>query len=159
MAGSLVLLTGCGSVVTGTPRAEGSYGGSDSQEFANVLQECEAVTDEQIAGAVGADAVGRGFFGAICRWDGIGAAGPIKITFNWFETGTLDHERAAFEHLGYVVAKIDINGSGGYEVRQPADPQSCGVSASAPAGECSGGGSPSHKAARIRATRRQSSAL
>ncbi|XGU19650.1 DUF3558 family protein [Rhodococcus sp. 3Y1] len=80
LAGSLVLLTGCGSVVTGTPRAEGSYGGSDSQEFANVLQECEAVTDEQIAGAVGADAVGRGFFGAICRWDGIGTAGPIKIT-------------------------------------------------------------------------------
>lgn len=158
LAGSLVLLTGCGSVVTGTPRAEGGYGGSDSQEFANVLQECEAVTDEQIAGAVGADAVGRGFFGAICRWDGIGAAGPIKITFNWFETGTLDHERAAFEHLGYVVAKIDINGSGGYEVRQPADPQSCGVSASAPAGECSGGGSPSRRAARIRARPRQSSA-
>ncbi|MBT2265138.1 MULTISPECIES: DUF3558 domain-containing protein [Rhodococcus erythropolis group] len=157
LAGALVLLSGCGSVVTGTPRAEGSYGGSDSQEFANVLQECEAVTDEQIAGAVGADAVGRGFFGAICRWDGIGAAGPIKITFNWFETGTLDHERAAFEHLGYVVAKIDINGSGGYQVRQPADPQSCGVSASAPAGgvfgwwvtEPQGGADPCEAAAKL----------
>ncbi len=159
LAGSLVLLTGCGSVVTGTPRAEGSYGGSDSQEFANVLQECEAVTDEQIAGAVGADAVGRGFFGAICRWDGIGAAGPIKITFNWFETGTLDHERAAFEHLGYVVAKIDNH----RQWRVPGSPagrsaELRGERERTGRGECSVGGSPSRRAARIRAKLRQSSA-
>ncbi|MGC0365348.1 hypothetical protein ABH922_003332 [Rhodococcus sp. 27YEA15] len=134
LAGSLLLLSGCSSVTAGTPRPVGDLGSGGSEQFADVLQECEAVGDEQIAEAVGADAVGRGFFGAICRWDGIGVAGPIKVTFNWFETGTLEHERAAFEHLGYAVAVIDVSGRSVFQVRQPADPASCGVTAGAPAG-------------------------
>ncbi|OYD68876.1 DUF3558 domain-containing protein [Rhodococcus sp. OK302] len=134
LAASLALLTGCGSVVTGKPQAEGAYGGSGSQQFADILKECEAVTNPQIASAVGADAVERGFFGAICRWDGVSPAGPVKVTFNWFETGTADHELAAFEYLGYAVEKISVKGSAAYLVRQPADPQSCGLTAGAPAG-------------------------
>ncbi|MFE4499017.1 DUF3558 domain-containing protein [Rhodococcus sp. NPDC056743] len=134
LGASLILLTGCGSTVTGTPLAEGGYQGSGSEKFANVLQECEAVSDPQIAAAIGADGVERGFYGAICRWDGVGAAGPVHVTFNWFETGTTDHEVAAFEHLGYVVEKITVKGSDAYLVRQPADPQSCGITAGAPAG-------------------------
>lgn len=133
-AASLALLTGCGSAVPGTPLPEGSNQGSSDHNFAGILQECEAVTDPQIASAVAADVVERGFFGAICRWDGVGAAGPIKVTFNWFETGDVDHELAAFEHLGYVVETITVKGSAVYLVRMPADPQSCGVTAGAPAG-------------------------
>lgn len=156
LAASL-LLAGCGSTVAGSPRAAGSFGGSDSQEFANVLQECEAVADEQIAGAVGADAVARGFFGAICRWDGVAAAGPVKVTFDWFETGGLDHERAAFEHLGYAAEKIELHGSVAFQVRQPSDPLSCGVTAASPTGgvfgwwvrEPAGGADPCDAAAKL----------
>lgn len=131
---ALSLVTGCGSAVTGTPKPEGSYSGSANHDFAGILQECEAVTEPQIADAVAADAIARGFFGAICRWDGVGVTGSISVTFNWFETGTTDHEVVAFDHLGYVVEKISVKGSAAYVVRQPADPQSCGVTAGAPAG-------------------------
>lgn len=134
IAVSVALLAGCSTSVSGTPMAAGSYGGSKGEDFANVLQECEAVTDEQIAGVVAADAIARGFFGAICRWDGIGSSGPIKVTFNWFETGSLGNERTAFESLGYAVEKIETKGGGGYLVRQPNDPRSCGVTAGAPNG-------------------------
>lgn len=124
------LLTGCTRTVDGRAVPEGIGGGAGA-EFTRLLTECDAVADEKIAEAVGADYVLRGFFGAICRWDGEGPTGVVKITFNWFETGSLDHERAAGEGLGYEVENTTVEGRRALQMRRPGDPLSCGVSSGA----------------------------
>lgn len=133
-ASAVTMLTACGSTIEGTPRAEGSYEGGSVElgKFAKLLEECNAVTEDKIAEVVGADAIVRGFFGAICRWDAIGASGTTKVTFNWFETGSLDAERTASEKLGYTVKDITVQGRRALLVRQPADPGSCNVTAGSP---------------------------
>lgn len=124
-------IAGCGSSIEGSPRPEGSFTG-DTEKFTALLEECNAVTDEQIAEAVGADAIERGFFGAICRWDALGTNGPVKVTFNWFETGSLDTERKTGEELGYAVESATIQGRKAVVMRPPADPGACGVTVGSP---------------------------
>ena len=127
---ALLLLTGCGQTIEGTPRAAGIEAGSD--QFRSLLQECNAVSDDQIAQVVGGSQIARGFFGAICRWDVAGPTGAVKVTFNWFESGSLDAERAANEGLGYQVEDSTVSSRRAIVIRQPDDPSSCGVAAGSP---------------------------
>ena len=129
-ASTLLLVAGCAQTVEGTARPA-SFAGSGGQEFTELLTECDAVSDDQIAETTGADAIERGFFGAICRWDLVGSAGTVKVTFNWFESGTLAAERAADEKMMYTVTDTTVQGRKAIQAQRPNDPDSCGVSAGA----------------------------
>ncbi|NLE78380.1 MAG: DUF3558 domain-containing protein, partial [Rhodococcus sp.] len=131
-----LIVAGCTSTVEGTPQPEGSGGVAAGElgDFTRLLEECNALTDEKIAEVIGADAIVRGFFGAICRWDAVGAMGTTSVTFNWFETGSLETERSVADGLGYEVSNISIEGRRALAVRQPADPGSCNVTAGSPSG-------------------------
>lgn len=127
---TVLVLGGCARTIEGEAVPEGGSSGAWS-EFTRLLTECDALTDQQIADTVGADAVYRGFFGAICRWEGNGPTGVVKITFNWFETGSLDRERTAAQGLGYEIADTTVEGRRAIQLRRPGDPASCGVSSGA----------------------------
>ncbi|NLU82742.1 DUF3558 domain-containing protein [Rhodococcus sp. HNM0569] len=122
-------LGGCGRTITGTPTVAGSAGGD---RYTDLLEECDAVADQQIAEVIGADQVLRGFFGAICRWDSIGAGAAAKVTFDWFETGSLDTEEQTNTRLGYTVSDTTVQGRRALVLTQPADPASCGITLGSP---------------------------
>lgn len=126
-----VLLAGCSTTVDGTPKAE-SFDSSTDSQFTDLLTECDAVSDDQIAATVGGDAIERGFFGAICRWDVAGPNGIVKVTFNWFENGSLDTERDANEKMMYAIEDTMVQGRKAIRLRPPNDPGSCGVTAGSP---------------------------
>ncbi|NIL74310.1 DUF3558 domain-containing protein [Rhodococcus sp. B10] len=130
-AASLLLLAGCSTTVQGTPTAA-TFDGSGNPDLRKLLTECDAVSDDQIAKTVGGDAIARAFFGAICRWDVAGPAGTVKVSFNWFENGSLDVERRTNEQLEYTVGDITVQGRKAIRVQPPGDPASCGVSAGSP---------------------------
>lgn len=129
-AATLLLVAGCSQTVEGAARPA-SFAGSGGQEFTELLTECDAVSDEQITETVGADLIAQGFLGAICRWDLVGSAGTVKVTFNWFESGTLAAERAASEKMMYTVTDTTVQGRKAIQAQRPNDPDSCGVSAGA----------------------------
>ncbi|NLG55175.1 MAG: DUF3558 domain-containing protein [Rhodococcus sp.] len=121
----------CGQEIDGMAIAEGAYTGN-TERFSRVLEECDAVTEEQIAEAVGADAINKAFLGAICRWDASGVGGTIKVAFNWFETGTLGAEETTAQNLGYGIEAITIQGRRAIVMRPPTEPGACGVSLGSP---------------------------
>lgn len=129
-ATTLLLVAGCAQTVEGTARPA-SFDGSGGQEFTELLTECDAVSDDQIVDATGSEDIARGFFGAICRWDLIGPAGTVKVTFNWFESGTLAAERSADEKMKYSVSDTTVQGRKAIQAQRPNDSASCGVSAGA----------------------------
>ncbi|KQU61259.1 hypothetical protein ASG84_01685 [Rhodococcus sp. Leaf278] len=129
-AATLLLAAGCSQTVEGTPRPA-SFGGSGGEEFTKLLTECDAVSEDQITETVGADLIAQGFLGAICRWDLVGSAGTVKVTFNWFESGTLAAERAADEKMMYTVSDTTVQGRKAIQAQRPNDSASCGVSAGA----------------------------
>ncbi len=131
VAGVLVL-SGCGATVDGTPVPQGATAPGSSSEYAALLTECDVVDPEQIADAVGGGGIERGFFGAICRWSVAGPAGPVRVTFDWFETGSLDVERETAQRLGYAVEDASVDGRRAVLARQPRDPGACGISTGSP---------------------------
>lgn len=127
---TLVLVAGCTESVEGTAMPA-SFGGSGGREFTKLLTECDAVSDDRIRETVGADAIARGFFGAICRWDLTGPAGVVKVAFNWFESGTLAAERTTDEKLSYTVTDTTVQGRKAFQAQRPNDSASCGVTSGA----------------------------
>ena len=123
---------GCAATVPGTARPEGATEFGASSEFAALLTECDTVAPGQIAEAVGGDAIEREFFGAICRWSVAGPAGPVRVTFNWFEAGSLDVESATAQRLGYAVEDVRVDGRRAVLSRQPQDPGACGIAVGSP---------------------------
>ena len=140
---SAIALTGCsqttdgkaypaGGAPTSTSQAYVAEGDQPGRQFRNLLTECDTVTDEEIAKAVGGEDISRIFFGAICRWDVTGSSGSIKVTFNWFENGSLEVERSTLDKLKYIVTETNIQGRRALQEQRPNDPDSCGVTAGAP---------------------------
>lgn len=133
VAAVAVLLGGCAESVTGTPVPQG-FGAGHSSDYASLLTECDVVAPERITEIVGGDTIERGFLGAICRWTVHGATGPARVTFDWFETGTLAVEARTSERLGYEVEDVTVGGRRAVLARPPADPGSCGITVGFPAG-------------------------
>ncbi|WP_246002812.1 DUF3558 domain-containing protein [Nocardia tenerifensis] len=138
---ALALLTvaatssGCGQTVSGSAHPAGSgTGESVNTNFDKLLRECEVVSPDQIADAVGAKGLfpEPSFYGAVCMWYMAGApGGNAMITLNWYEVGSLNNEKTTNDKLGYLTNNITVQGRRGLETRRPNDPDSCGVSAGA----------------------------
>ena len=141
---AVLALSGCAKSIDGQPypaggapaaSSTGNYvpdGDKPGREFRNLLRECDTVTNEEIAKATGEEDVERIFFGAICRWDLTGSQGTAKVTFNWFENGSLEVERATLTKLKYLMTDVMVQGRRGIQEQRPDDPDSCGVTAGAP---------------------------
>ncbi|MBF6079478.1 DUF3558 domain-containing protein [Nocardia beijingensis] len=134
-AAVVVALTagGCGQVVPGSPQP---VGGSQpvNTRLDKLLRECQILSEDQIGKAIGESVtVSESFFGAVCMWDLVGAPGGNGMaTLNWYENGTLSNEKQTNNKLGYETTNITIQSSLALQIRRPKDPDSCGVTASAP---------------------------
>lgn len=119
LTGGVVLvagLAGCTREIEGTPRADGSVAAPlDSEQYHNILNECELLSADAIAEVFDADGVSNTFFGAICRYDVFGPAGTVGVTLAWFEDGSLWRERRATEELGYEIRNVSVAGQGGLD--------------------------------------------
>ncbi|WP_328388658.1 DUF3558 domain-containing protein [Nocardia sp. NBC_00416] len=129
----LVLMsTGCGSTIDGSAVPAG---GSEQLDvnFDKLLRECEVVDRVTIGEAVGGQIASGEFNGAVCMWlvpDAPG--GNAMVTLNWYENGTLSNEKTTYGELGYTSQIIEVESSQGLAIRRPGDPDSCGITASAP---------------------------
>lgn len=134
-AASAVALTttlsvaGCAATVPGTPFAEGKSRTGDSAQFDKLLRECEAVPNEKIAETVGGESIDQYFYGAVCMWTVAGPSGAVDVTFGWFETNTLQREKAIAEQIGYAVESTTIAGTSAFVARRPGESATCGVTA------------------------------
>ncbi|BBZ15112.1 DUF3558 domain-containing protein [Mycobacterium branderi] len=134
---AVTALGGCTRSVDGTAVRAGAGGqtahNGSRQQYPNLFKECDVLTTDVIAKAVGADPrdIQRSFVGAICRWQAATPAGPVDITRFWFEQGSLASERKVAENLKYRVETRSIAGVASIVMR-PDDPSgSCGVASDA----------------------------
>jgi len=136
----VAMLAGCGRTIAGTPVAEGANSGSpsphndNSQQYPNLLKECDVLTTDVLAKTVGADPqdIQSTFVGAVCRWQAANPAGLIDITRFWYEQGSLDNEHKIADQLKYQVENRSIAGVRSILMKPTNDPNgSCGVASDA----------------------------
>ena len=133
---ALTVLTGCAKTIGGTAMktgAGGSGNNNSAQKYPNLLKECDVLTTDVLAKAVGADplAIQSTFVGAVCRWQAANPAGLVDITRFWYEQGSLDNERKVADFLKYKTENRAINGVASI-VMHGNDPNgACGVASDA----------------------------
>lgn len=119
-----IALAACAPTIDGTPTSGPM---TESPEFDKLLQECDAVSPEEIAETVGGGSIERYFLGAVCMWQVRTPSGLVDVTFAWFENNTVSHEREVAGLLGYTVSDVKVVGSSGFAARRAGPPESCGV--------------------------------
>jgi hypothetical protein len=106
-------------------------GNADTDQFDQLTLECQVLSTDQVAKAVGGSAAQAIFFGANCRWFVAGAV-TAYVTFNWFEWGNLNVEKDTDKQLGYTTENIKIASQTAFTARDPKRPAVCGVTTKAP---------------------------
>jgi hypothetical protein len=135
----IALLAGCGRTTPGRAVAAGSNSSpsphnDNSQQYPNLLKECDVLTTDVLAKTVGADPqdIQSTFVGAVCRWQAANPAGLIDITRFWYEQGSLDNEHKIADQLKYQVENRSIAGVRSILMKPTNDPNgSCGVASDA----------------------------
>lgn len=134
----IALVSSCARTVDGealsveAARSSGQQPGSvDTDQFDQLTLECEVLSTDQVAKAVGGSAADAIFFGANCRWY---VDGPVAayVTFNWFEWGNVNVEKDTDKKLGYTTENIKIASQSAFTATHPDRPGVCGVTTRAP---------------------------
>lgn len=136
----VAMLAGCSrttpgkAVVAGSNSNTSSQSPNSSQQYPNLLKECDVLTTDVLAKTVGADPqdIQSTFVGAVCRWQAANPAGLIDITRFWYEQGSLDNERKVADQLKYQVENKSIAGVRSIVMKPANDPNgACGVASDA----------------------------
>lgn len=114
-----------------------SGGGSTPDRHGDVdfLSGCGPIKDPLMAKIAHAVVLHQQSESAICGWSGpmVAAdgrdAGPVDLTYGWLENDTLLNEAAVAQRLGYTLDHFVVKHFGGYYLRDPRDPGSCGATA------------------------------
>ena len=134
----VAMLAGCsrttpGKAVVGSNNTSPQSPNS-SQQYPNLLKECDVLTTDVLAKTVGADPqdIQSTFVGAVCRWQAANPAGLIDITRFWYEQGSLDNEHKVADQLKYQVENRSIAGVRSIVMKPANDPNgACGVASDA----------------------------
>jgi hypothetical protein len=128
-----VVSAGCSSTVGGAPRRADAAGGPD-RDYGYVDNRCGLLHDETVQQALGADTVVRPYSGAVCQY--VLSRGPqmIDATFSWFDTGTLERERALAEDRGATVTDTDVARHQAFLARRDTTGAACAATAAAGGG-------------------------
>lgn len=108
VAASVMAAAGCVQQVDGMAQpalsadadAERSYGYADNR--------CGLLTDSSVQSVLAADDVTRPYSGAVCQYVLSRQDITIDATFSWFDTGTLERERAVAEARGAQISETMV---------------------------------------------------
>lgn len=127
-------VSSCSRTVEGVAAKRGAAGSQNpvnpEKVYPNLSKECENPSSEDLAKVVGADPrdIQSTFVGAVCRWQALGqGTGLVDITRYWFETGNIEAEKAAANHLKYNIQERAVGGIPSIVMRPPDQPGACGV--------------------------------
>jgi hypothetical protein len=139
-----VTLAGCSSTVSGTARRALPAVPDPDRNYGYVDDRCGLLLDASVQQAIGADHVVRPYSGAVCQYVlmrgdtgsdvGDGAPQVIDVTFSWFETGSLERERALADERGAKVTDTDIERHKAFTARRDTGGVACSATAAAGTG-------------------------
>lgn len=141
---AVVTVTGCSQTVSGTAR-RGNFGVPDSnRSYGYVADRCGLLADSAIQQAIGADQIVRPYSGAVCQYvlsrgsgPDVGPAAPaamIDVTFAWYESGSLDRERALATARGATITEKVVERHRAFLARHDTTGAACSATAAAGTG-------------------------
>lgn len=141
---AVVTVTGCSQTVGGTARRANIAVPDPNRSYGYVDDRCGLLVNSAIQQAIGADQIVRPYSGAVCQYvlarglgPDVGAATPavmIDVTFAWYETGSLDRERALATARGATITERVVERHQAFLARRDTTGAACSATAAAGTG-------------------------
>lgn len=136
---ALVTATGCSHTVAGEARRAQADTADPDRSFGYVDDRCGLLVDSSIQELLHADNVVRPYSGAVCQYVlSRNGAGPspmmIDVVFSWFESGTLQRERALAQERGAKITDTVVERREGFLARRDVTGAACAATAAAGSG-------------------------
>ena len=127
---------GCSQTVAGT--AQRAVAPVQGRTYGYVDNRCGRLPNMSVKDAIGADHIVRPYSGAVCQYMLFRQSIMADVTFSWFETGSLDRERALAQQRGAQITETVVQGHQAILARRTTDPFQMGAACSATAGASPG---------------------
>ena len=140
---AVVAVAGCSQAVSGTARRAQTAVPDPNRSYGYVEDRCGLLVDGSIQQAIGADHIVRPYSGAVCQYVLSRGSGPdvggapatiIDVTFSWYETGTLDRERALATERGATITEKVVERHQAFLARRDTTGAACSATAAAGTG-------------------------
>ena len=140
---AVVAISGCSQTVEGTARRAGPAVPDPERSFGYVDDRCGLLEDSSIEEMLGAQNVVRPYSGAVCQYvlerdvkPGPGAepGTMIDVVYSWFESGSLERERALAAERGAQIIDKDIERHQAFLARRDTNGAACSATAAAGSG-------------------------
>lgn len=128
------IVAGCSSTVSGTARRADPGVPDPNRSYGYVDDRCGLLADSSVQEALAADHVVRPYSGAVCQYVLTRGDTTIDVTFSWFETGSLDRERALATERGATITATDVERHDAFLARRDTTGAACSATAAAGAG-------------------------
>lgn len=102
---AIVTVAGCSQTVSGTARRAQSAVPDPDRNYGYVDNRCGLLVDGSIQQTIGADHIVRPYSGAVCQYVLARGSAIVDVTFSWYETGSLDRERALATERGATITE------------------------------------------------------
>jgi hypothetical protein len=130
----VVTVAGCSQTVSGTARRAKPGVPDPNRSYGYVDDRCGLLVDGTIQEAIGADEVVRPYSGAVCQYVLSRGETMIDVTFSWFETGSIDRERALAGERGAQVTEKVVERHQAFLARRDTTGAACSATAAAGTG-------------------------
>jgi Protein of unknown function (DUF3558) len=126
-----VAVAGCSSTVSGNAHRAQQGVPDPGRDYGYVDDRCGLLLDATVQQTLGADHIVRPYSGAVCQYVLVRGVDTIDVTFSWFETGTLDRERALATERGATVTDTDVERHKAFLARRDTTGIACSATAAA----------------------------
>lgn len=133
-AAIVVAATGCTQTVDGAAERARPAVPDPGRSYGYVDDRCGLLQDETIQGMFDAESIVRPYSGAVCQYVLAVPSGIVDVVYSWFDSGTVERERALAEQRGSRITDTDIARHPGFIAQHPDNPAACAATAAAAPG-------------------------
>ncbi|MEO3760916.1 DUF3558 domain-containing protein [Mycobacterium sp. B14F4] len=131
---AVVTVAGCAETVDGSAQRARSAVPDPDRSYGYVDDRCGLLVDETVQETLGADSVMRPYSGAVCQYVLFRGDSTVDATYSWFQTGTLDRERALAAQRGAKVTDAVVERHEAFTARRDITGAACSATAAAGSG-------------------------
>jgi hypothetical protein len=131
---AVVTVAGCSETVSGTALRAQPGVPDPNRSYGYVDDRCGLLLDGTVQETMGAEHIVRPYSGAVCQYVLSRDVQTIDITFSWFESGSVDRERALATERGATVTDTVVERHDAFLARRDTTGAACSATAAAGTG-------------------------
>ncbi len=124
----------CSQTVDGTSLRARPAVPDPNRNYGYVDDRCGLLLDDSVKELLAADSIVRPYSGAVCQYVLATRSGLVDVVFSWFDTGTLDRERAVAAERGAQITGIEVERHPAYLAKAGNGATACAATAAAGSG-------------------------